>query len=520
MAAVAWDDEQRWKAYRDTLFEARTPRGTIRIRIDARTPALDALLAERRAQSWCFITASNPRSEVLGTELNRARNEELRRALDALALPARFDGDGRSQDGTWTEASVLALGVGRELAVGLGRDFGQNAVVWGRSGGAAELLDCREDAGASLSAGASRAQGALLGLAIGDCLGTPVEGWRPERIAAEHGVLRDFGFRGAPIWSDDTQQALVLVESMLEAGRPDPQRVGRRFVAMRDVYPSRSFGAHRGTGSGFRSAVDAFAEHGDWRRSGNPARAGNGAAMRIAPIGAALASASDDELAHVVFELSALTHREGRALAGALAVACTAARLARRESGFPIAAAEARALLADLAAWTRAREQWMRGAEIAVAVADEAHRHDFSHVLGRTLEAWDGGWPALRAQIEAFARTRHATQNFATAGFVLCSVASALALVLSSQDSAEETLVRAVNLGGDADTVGAMVGGLIGAAAGARAFPPRWCVFPGSAAIRAFGRALAGEANAREELPDRLALEIELTTRWERERAR
>jgi hypothetical protein len=67
MAAVAWDDEQRWKAYRDTLFEARTPRGTIRIRIDARTPALDALLAERRAQSWCFITASNPRSEVLGT---------------------------------------------------------------------------------------------------------------------------------------------------------------------------------------------------------------------------------------------------------------------------------------------------------------------------------------------------------------------------------------------------------------------------------------------------------------------
>ena len=41
-------------------------------------------------------------------------------------------------------------------------------------------------------------------------------------------------------------------------------------------------------------------------------------------------------------------------------------------------------------------------------------------------------------------------------------------------DSFEDALVYAVNLGGDADTIGAITGGLAGAVYGAEAIPPRW----------------------------------------------
>jgi 2-dehydropantoate 2-reductase len=138
--------EQRalWAAYRETRFEAQAPAGVIYIRAGERTPALDALLDAHRAESWCFVTAWNPASETLPLAANRLRNAELAAALDALGVLARFDGVGRPTAGDWTsEESFLALGVDRPGAMQLGRRFGQNAVVWGRRGALAELLDCR-----------------------------------------------------------------------------------------------------------------------------------------------------------------------------------------------------------------------------------------------------------------------------------------------------------------------------------------------------------------------------------------
>src|SRR4029453_19123934 len=86
---------------------------------------------------------------------------------------------------------------------------------------------------------------------------------------------------------------------------------------------------HRGTGRGFRTAVDRFSETGDWRTSARTDRVGNGAAMRIAPISVALRDLVDDRFLHAIAEVSILTHREIRSLAAALAVAKTAAELSR-----------------------------------------------------------------------------------------------------------------------------------------------------------------------------------------------
>lgn len=364
-----------------------------------------------------------------------------------------------------------------------------------------------------------RILGSLVGLAAGDCLGAPVEAWSAARIAERYGVLRDLQFE-APIWTDDTQQALVLVESLVRFGAPDPAWVGRRFVGMSHPRGRRQFGCHRGTGSGFRRAVIAFEESGDWRASGRPDRAGNGAAMRIAPLAVALSARDDDAFSRAIVEISMLTHHESRAIAGALAVGRTAARLAA-EPGLPLSIERGRALLADLAAWLRERERWMRETYGRLA-PHGGDVHDVSTILARLADAGVSARDAL-PEIERFASDRRDEPTRASDGYVLASVVSAIATTLLSGESFEEMLVRAVNLGGDADTVGAMVGGMAGAGAGLDAIPARWRRMDGHAALLAWGDAAATRAAGT--APDAIALDalpslLELERRlWERLRA-
>ncbi len=93
---------------------------------------------------------------------------------------------------------------------------------------------------------------------------------------------------------------------------------------------------------------------------------------------------------------------------------------------------------------------------------------------------------------------------------MLSSVVSAIYLALCSDENFEETLVAAVNMGGDVDTIGAMVGGMAGAAAGPDAIPNRWLRMAGSEELRSWAKALAS-AEDRDELPDLLELEARLT---------
>ena len=355
--------------------------------------------------------------------------------------------------------------------------------------------------------------GSLLGLAAGDCLGAPVEGQAPGEIRRHFGVLRDFQF-DAPIWTDDTQQALVLVEATVRTGRPDPEWVGRRFVEM--SHPrTRGFGCHRGTGRGFRASVDAFEADGDWRTSGQLDRAGNGAAMRIAPVGAALHRLEDREFVRTITEVSMLTHREPRSIAGALAVARLAAQLVD-EPAYPLRESRATALLGGLADWLRECESWL-AASFPELRAYRGDAGDLSRVLGRLHERWGDGWPSLEQEIVSFASARQGERTYATAGYVLCSVPTAILQVLLARDSLEEALIRTVNFGGDADTVAAMVGGMAGAAAGEKAIPPRWRSFAGHDELFAWAAALATHASGQpvdvSDLPELVALERDLCAR-------
>src|SRR5262245_54260390 len=87
-----------------------------------------------------------------------------------------------------------------------------------------------------------RARGCLLGLAIGDALGAPLEGLSAQQIRAHYNVVVDY-VDGARAWkkkpyrwrmpglyTDDTQQALAIADVLLEQSRVDPERLAKLYV--------------------------------------------------------------------------------------------------------------------------------------------------------------------------------------------------------------------------------------------------------------------------------------------------
>lgn len=136
-------DALLWDAYSRTLFEAELPKRDIPIRVGKLHPSLDAIVTGAGHDCWCFITAWNPASQPQEEASNRARNRALASELkndDRLFYPGR----GRDPEGKWpAEESFLVLGLDRENARATGERHGQNAVVWGKAGAVAELLDSR-----------------------------------------------------------------------------------------------------------------------------------------------------------------------------------------------------------------------------------------------------------------------------------------------------------------------------------------------------------------------------------------
>ncbi|AOP35830.1 hypothetical protein A0128_01290 [Leptospira tipperaryensis] len=95
-------------------------------------PTLDRFLKEHGKKEWAYLTAFNPRSEVISSEKNRRRNDELKQELDGYSI---FEGEGKGDDPDWIpESSFLVLGISERKAILLGKKFQQNAILIGRIG--------------------------------------------------------------------------------------------------------------------------------------------------------------------------------------------------------------------------------------------------------------------------------------------------------------------------------------------------------------------------------------------------
>lgn len=161
-------------------------------------------------------------------------------------------------------------------------------------------------------------EGCILGTAIGDALGMPVEGMSRKQIREIYGEVRDFlpspyGDLNAGEWTDDTEQMLVLAESILQTTYFNPNDFAEK---LKDWFiKTRS----RRIGPTSRRAIMNLLNGIHWSRAGVFSDT-CGAAMRVMPIG--LVYHFSFNLVERYAVLSAVvTHKGNAAIGGAVAIA-------------------------------------------------------------------------------------------------------------------------------------------------------------------------------------------------------
>lgn len=278
-------------------------------------------------------------------------------------------------------------------------------------------------------------EGCLIGLAVGDALGMPVEGLSSELILKRYGKVEDFlpapHRRLSPgQFTDDTQMMIIHAESIVEKGRVDPEDLAVRFIRwLRE-------GSPRGIGLTTLSAIKRLMQGVSWEESGEGGEhaAGNGVAMRIAPVGL-LNAWTPERLREDVEKAGIITHRNPEALKGGLAVAYAVAKLA---SGTNLDG-----LLEDVCEFVGAC---------------------------RVTENIQKAGKLLREKVEP----EQALKILGTSGYVVETVASAFYCFLRTPEDFKASVITAVMGGNDADTTAAITGALSGAFNGFSAIPERW----------------------------------------------
>ena len=274
-----------------------------------------------------------------------------------------------------------------------------------------------------------RARGALCGLAVGDAVGTTVEFRAPGTFEPVHDMVGGGPFGLQPgQWTDDTSMALCLAESLVERGDHDPVDQMRRYVRWwREGYLSPT-GRCFDIGGTTRAQLSRFIATGDPHDPDvDEESAANGSLMRLAPV--AIRWAHDPETA---IERAAASSRPTHA--------------ARR----PVDACRV------LAAMTAAL---LRGEPTQTVFDPGFWSHGPLHeaVAAVTRGSWRGKQPpAIRGT-----------------GYCVAALEAAIWAVAGAGDF-REAILRATNLGDDADTTAAIAGQLAGAVYGASGIPEPW----------------------------------------------
>jgi ADP-ribosylglycohydrolase len=283
-----------------------------------------------------------------------------------------------------------------------------------------------------------RRRGALLGLAIGDALGAPWSS-RCRALPTRHRLpIRGPHELEAGEWTDDTSLALALADSLVESGW-DLDDQAERYVAWwrggRYSVNGRVFDIGRTT----LQALERFAATGDAHSSGDAAEyaSGNGSIMRLAPVPIALSHLFPDRvelLARHFADSSRPTHASPQCLSACVHLGILLCGLLH---GLP-----RDEVLAP--AWEpleRARRVLPLQAEIAEVAAGSFRTRRPPEIQG--------------------------------SGYVVRTLEAALWAFHDARDF-REAVLRAVNLGDDADTTGAVCGQLAGACFGESGIPEAW----------------------------------------------
>ena len=285
--------------------------------------------------------------------------------------------------------------------------------------------------------------GCLLGLAIGDAFGMPVEGFPPDEIRRRYGWVDQYlprtdsagnELEAAGEITDDTEMTLCHVESLVSTGGlVDPENTGMRFLRL---FHSES---RRFMGRTTQLSLMQADETGDFQSGvGGEHAAGNGVAMRTAPVGLihSVGRFNAEVFVREVMRAGLITHSNPEAINGGVAMAY-GVRLQ------------------------------VTGEVPPEVIPDEVCSFIDEDTVSKKIR--HAGMLARR-DLDPDQHIAN-LQKIGTSGYVAESVGAAFYCAAVAGDDLRLGVELATNAGGDTDTVAAMVGALIGAHAGARALP-------------------------------------------------
>ncbi|MEW6067077.1 MAG: ADP-ribosylglycohydrolase family protein [Nitrospirota bacterium] len=296
--------------------------------------------------------------------------------------------------------------------------------------------------------------GCLIGQCLGDALGFVVEGFSPEACKRyvedflKTEKAGEFGRFPFPFgqYSDDSQLARELLLSYINCKKFNPldyaERIMHIFVERKVV----------GFGYSTRQAALRLSNGISWEESGTPPpSAGNGSAMRAAPIGLMFFD-NTHLLIQAARDQGRITHKDPRCSAGAVAI-----------SGAVAIALQSKKI--NINSFIKSLEEWTNTIEPAFASElrklpdwitmppEEASRF----IPGAGIDPEyieEDGWQGITP-------------------FVISSVLWSLYSFLRTPDDYMETICTAIIVGGDVDTTAAMAGAISGAYLGINAIPSK-----------------------------------------------
>lgn len=292
-------------------------------------------------------------------------------------------------------------------------------------------------------------RGALIGAAVGDSLGGTVDDLSRDEVKEKFGIHRELVGGGrlnlkAGEVGDDTGLAFVVAKSLAEHNETDARDIANRMV---EYMNNGSVG--RGIGPTTRSVLNLIKPKGKdlfaparktWEQRGGDT-AGSGCIARVIPA-SLLRRLQFRELIEDTIIISRLTHWDQRCVDAAIAFNFGISYLTSGKDPSKLLFKTWR-FLADARSSKDYRE----------TVGEDEAPQDMVKYLKAVN---DVSYDELQAN-----------------GMAIETTQAAYWLTLNAIDF-EEGLVRAVNLGGDAATLGSVAGALLGARFGVQAIPDRW----------------------------------------------
>lgn len=339
-----------------------------------------------------------------------------------------------------------------------------------------------------------KSKGIMVGLACGDALGALVE-YIPENYMKICNKIEDMtpplpletlinqanseltinrlqryiDFMCLPgLYTDDTQQAILLGESLVTNNGVNQESLAKLFVKGFKLKEYGESGIFRHAGPGFKESVNNIMRFKPLNMCG-AISAGNGAAMRIAPISIYFRE-DIDKILKATIDISLITHRDIRGIAAAGLIAFTIA-YSINKSWTSLNISD---LLSELKAFTKQLEERIT-MDYPTVVYTSTTKHQVSDSVLLLEEIQGQDFTSAITSLDKWAQKTSGYDNcYHNSPFALGSVLYSLYLFIRLGSDWEKAVLTAVNGGGDTDTIAAMVSAMCGAIHGYDLIPTNW----------------------------------------------